>query len=198
MDDTVSSAYGRRAQEYTEALGSMDSVSAEDRTLVTEWASTLDGRVVDAGCGPGHWTQLLHDCGLDVVGIDLVPAFIAEAARRFPQARFDVGDLRALPAEDEGLGGVLAWYSVIHIHPGDIPEVLAGFCRALRPGGSLLLGFFRGSDVEPFDHAITTAYHWPVERLHRTLQEAGFSIHQTHTRKDPDSRPHAAIWAVKR
>lgn len=197
MDNTVCSAYGERAREYTDALGAMDAVAAEDQALVTDWASTLNGHVIDAGCGPGHWTHYLHRFGLDIAGVDLVPEFVAEASTRFPEVSYELGDLRNLPSKDGSLGGILSWYSIIHAQPEEVPIILTEFFRVLSPGGSLLLGFFRGNNTEPFDHAVTTAYYWSIEAMSSSLEGTGFRVQETHARQDPGARPHAAIWALK-
>jgi SAM-dependent methyltransferase len=167
----------------------------EDRELLAAWSADISGPTIDAGCGPGHWTAFLHERGLAVEGVDLVPEFVASAERRFPGVSYRVGDLDALPAEDSALGAILSWYSIIHTPPQDVPRHLAEFARCIRPGGSLLLGFCRGETLEPFDHAVVTAYFWPVEAMHRELTAAGFEIVETHTRDDPARRPHAAIVA---
>jgi hypothetical protein len=60
------------------------------------------------------------------------------------------------------------------------------------------VGFFLGPIVEPFDHAVVTAYRWPAELLAHELEAAGFSVIETHTRTGPHERPrpHGAIQAV--
>lgn len=55
----VADAYSRRAVEYSDLLGSMEAVHPSDRQLVDCWADGVTGRVVDAGCGPGHWGDIL-------------------------------------------------------------------------------------------------------------------------------------------
>lgn len=75
-------------------------MASNDRQLISEWAESLTGRVVDAGCGPGHWTQLLYESGVDVVGIDMVEEFVESAKERFPSTPFEVGDFASLPFED--------------------------------------------------------------------------------------------------
>ena len=52
--------------------------------------------VVEVGSGPGHVTAHLAAHGADATGIDLSPAMVAEARRRFPGPSFEVGDLRSL------------------------------------------------------------------------------------------------------
>ncbi|MBT1677324.1 class I SAM-dependent methyltransferase [Curtobacterium aurantiacum] len=199
MTERVTRAYSARADEYAAVLGSMDTVHPEDRALVDAWAAVRDGLLLDAGCGPGHWTAHLARQGNRVIGIDAAPEFV-EHARRTHDASVDfrVGSLDALPLADGSVDGVLAWYSVIHHEPSRIGGPLEEFRRVLTPGGGLLLGFFEGAAVEAFDHAVVTAYRWPVASLVALLDEAGFDVVDVHTRTDSGHRPHGAISAVRR
>lgn len=194
----VGAAYSARNEEYTALFGSMSSTHPADQQLVLEWASGLSGRVIDAGCGPGHWTNFLHSAGVTAEGVDLVPAFIDTARQSFPDVSFSVGSLEQLQTPDQSLAGVLAWYSVIHTPPTHIDGVLEEFARSIEPGGRLLLGFFEGPALEAFPHAVTTAYFWPVTEMSARLLKAGFTVISTHSRADPGTRPHAAIVARRR
>lgn len=192
---TVAAAYSARAAEYTSLFGSITSTHRADQQLVLSWAQGLSGKVIDAGCGPGQWTDFLHSAGASVEGVDLVPEFIETAKRNYPDAQFSLGSLERLPTADQSLAGILAWYSVIHTPPASVGAVLNEFARCIKPGGSLLLGFFEGPAMEQFPHAVTPAYFWPVEDMTARLQQAGFSVESTHSRVDPGARPHAAIVA---
>ncbi|GAA1827777.1 class I SAM-dependent methyltransferase [Agromyces salentinus] len=195
MSGTVGSAYSRRAAEYTDLFGSVSAAHPSDRQLVTTWAGGIDGSVIDAGCGPGHWTQFLADLGLSARGVDLVPEFIERARAEYPGIPFEVGDLEELGCEPGAAGGILSWYSLIHHEPGSIRGPLAEFHRALRPGGTLLVGFFEGPVVERFDHAVIPAQRWPVAGLSAELVAAGFEVIESHVRKTVGERPQAAIIA---
>lgn len=194
-DAVVRASYSARAQEYIDRLGRMDVMSPVDQRDIADWATGIQGPILDAGCGPGHWTEYLRQLGANVEGIDVVPEFVGSARQRFPQVTFRLGTLDAIPIKTGDLAGLLAWYSVIHVAPDRLPAILGEFARCLTPGGSLLLGFFEGPRVEPFEHAVTTAYFWPVEELSCLLREAGLEVVQVHQRTDPGSRPHAAIEA---
>jgi SAM-dependent methyltransferase len=183
------------AGEYTELFGSMSAVHPSDRQLVSTWASGLDGPVVDAGCGPGQWTAFLTQLGRDARGIDLVPEFIERARREYPAVPFEVGDLADLDCETAPVGGILAWYSLIHHEPATIRIPLREFRRVLSPRGSVLIGFFEGPVVERFDHAVIPAYRWPLDDLGDQLLAAGFDVVETHVRKTVGQRPQAAIVA---
>jgi len=195
--DTVRESYSARSQEYTDLFGSVSSTHPSDRALVSSWAATLTGPVVDAGCGPGQWTDFLAERGLAASGIDLVPEFVERARLQYPHLSFDIGGFETVDAADESLGGVLSWYSLIHHSPQDIGTPLAEFARVIRPGGGLLVGFFEGATVETFDHAVTTAYRWPVAELGQELVTAGFEVIETHTRTGSGHRPHGAITALR-
>lgn len=190
----VTAAYSSRAAEYARKIGTMDAVHPADREIVESWARSIAGRVVDAGCGPGHWTQYLSEKGVDVRGIDRVPEFIAHARSTYPTAQFDVGSIEAIDEPDRSLGGILSWFSTIHVSPADIAAPLAEFRRTLRVGGTLLLGHFDSDGaIEPFDHAVVPAYRWPVEEMAAVLERAGFTIADVHRRADPGQRPVAAV-----
>ncbi|MGI9824614.1 class I SAM-dependent methyltransferase [Agromyces sp. Marseille-Q5079] len=195
MNSRVGDAYSRRAAEYIELFGWVGAAHPSDRQLVSTWARGIDGGAIDAGCGPGHWTDFLTEHGLDARGVDLVPEFIERARREYPSVPFAVGDLNTLDCETGTIGGILSWYSLIHHEPGTIGVPLAEFHRALSPGGTLLIGFFEGAEVEQFDHAVAPAYRWPVEDLSAELQAVGFDVVESHVRKTVGQRPQAAVIA---
>jgi SAM-dependent methyltransferase len=197
VTDTTA-AYAARAEEYTALLGSMSAMHPSDRQIIETWAAGRRGPVVDAGCGPGHWTNHLQSLGLDVRGIDLVPSFIEHARSTYPAVRFDLRSIEAIDETDGSLDGVLAWFSTIHHDPAAIGGPLAEFARVLRPGGQLLLGFFSGDRVEQFHHAVLPAYRWPAEAMREVLYSVGLDPLETHVREARGERPVGAIRAERR
>ena len=186
--------------EYANLFGSMGAAHPSDRQLVDTWADAISGPVIDAGCGPGHWTNYLVQRGTVASGVDLSPGFIAHARAQYSGVSFEVGDIDAFDITTGALGGLLSWYSLIHHEPRSIHIPLAEFARVLRPGGGLLLGFFEGSAIEKFDHAVLDAYKWPLTELIREVCAAGFDVIETHTRTGASERPrpHGAIVARRR
>ena len=197
MSSDVEAAYSARAADYVDQLGSVAALHPSDRALISSWATQVEGPIVDAGCGPGHWTAYLVGHGSDVRGVDQVPEFIDHAHRTYPHVSFELGNFDQLHDASRSVGGILAWYSLIHHEPSAVRAALEEFARVLRPDGSLLLGFFLGPAVEPFDHAVVTAYRWSPEALSTELRAAGFDVIETHTRigRNPKPRPHGAIVA---
>ncbi|MGB3485661.1 MAG: class I SAM-dependent methyltransferase [Mycobacterium sp.] len=193
-DAVVRHRYTEIADDYIQLFGAVTDVDPRDRTFLQRHLGSCDGPVLDAGCGPGHLTAYLNSLGLTARGIDLVPHFISSARSNWPTIEFEVGSLRTLDVPDRSLSGILAWYSLIHCQPGDLAEVLQEFQRALTRGGILVVGFFDGGDVEPFDHKVTTAYRWPVDKMSRMLSTAGFVELDRQQRAGTDhTRAHAAL-----
>lgn len=184
----VRDAYAARAAEYIDLLGSIDATAEQDREQILAWARGVPGRIVDVGCGPGQWTNFLREHGMDVEGIDPVPAFVDQAKRRYPDGSYRIGRADDLGVQDAGLGGILAWYSLIHTDPDQIDALLAEFARVIRPGGGLTIGFFEGTELAPFDHAVTTAYFWPADLLSEHIERAGFEVAHIDVRTAPGTR----------
>ena len=195
---TALDAYGDRAQEYASALGSLDAMAPQDIRRIETWAGQVDGPILDAGCGPGHWTAHLSALGHEARGVDPVSAFVEIARREHPGTEYCQGSFADLRQQRGTWGGILAWYSLIHLSPEQIPVVLTLLHGALRPGGHLLLGFFDGPRQETFDHAVAPAQFWPADRMGEMVQAAGFAVLDLERRQDPGAQPHAALTALRR
>lgn len=195
---TTTAAYSARAAEYADVLGSMAAVHPSDRQIIEAWAARVEGAVLDAGCGPGHWTNHLNQLGLAVRGIDIVPSFVNHARSTYPGSPFELGNIDQIDAADESLAGVLSWFSTIHHAPDTISTPISEFARVLRPGGQLAIGFFSGKSIEPFDHAIMRAFRWPAEELTRLLDAAGFEIIETYLREARGQRAVGTIICERR
>lgn len=149
-DDRVRSSYDAVAGEYADRLtDELDRLPFE-RWLLDRVAAYADGGpVIEVGSGPGHVTAYLAEAGADATGIDLSPAMVEEARRRFPDGDYQVGDLRRLmrPTSAPGWSAVLAWYSLIHLGASEWPEALGALSRPLVSGGWLVVAVHAGAEV---------------------------------------------------
>jgi hypothetical protein len=61
---------------------------------------------------------------------------VAVARESHPNRRFDEGSMPELDLEDDTLGGIVAWYSIIHTPPLLLPVLFAEFHRVLAAGAT--------------------------------------------------------------
>ncbi|TDX02674.1 DUF480 domain-containing protein [Kribbella sp. VKM Ac-2566] len=156
-DARVRSAYDAVAATYAdELLDELDALPFE-RWLLDRVIAHANARpVVEVGSGPGHVTAYLADRDADATGVDLSPEMVAEARRRFPHLRFEVGDLRRLgrPPASSGWAAVLGWYSLIHLAASELPEAISALTRPLDPGGWLVLALHAGDEISHVDELL--------------------------------------------
>lgn len=176
-------SYDRVAADYTARIADELAGKPLDRALLHAFAEQAGalGPVADLGCGPGHVAAFLAAAGAAVVGFDLSSGMIDQARRRYPALDFRQGDLRSLDAADATYGGVIAFYSIIHLAEGELDPAFAEWRRALRPGGLALVAFHIGDSVvhldEWWDHPVDLDFRFlPVEWVTSALERAQFTI----------------------
>lgn len=181
--DETRAAYDLVAEDYHRLLRGHLSGNPWDRAMLDAFVAEMPagGKVIDVGCGPGRITSYLRGHGLDIDGLDLSPRMIQVAERVCPGVRFSVGSMTDLPSGSGSLDGLVAWYSIIHVPPPHLPEVLDEFNRVLRPGAAVLLAFHAGDErarlSEAYGHRIALdAYRLRPEAVSALLERAGFSI----------------------
>jgi uncharacterized protein YceH (UPF0502 family) len=153
-DARVRSSYDSVAVGYAARMVDELGALPFERWLLERVAAHADGGpVVEVGCGPGHVTAYLAEAGADATGIDLSPAMVDEARRRFPAGDYQVGDLRRLirPTSAQGWSAVLAWYSLIHLAASELPGAFTAMSRPLAPGGWLVVALHAGAEVQHFE-----------------------------------------------
>jgi ubiquinone/menaquinone biosynthesis C-methylase UbiE len=211
LRDTRAS-YDAVATGYAERFGDELNARPLDRAMLAGFAERVlaagGGPVADVGCGTGRVTAFLDGLGLRAFGIDLSPGMIEVARRSYPGLRFEVGSMLALDLPDASLGGLLAWYSVIHVPDERVPEAFAEFCRVLAPGGLVLLGFQAGDDSLHLTQALGQMValdfrrrqpEWVAERL----GQAGLQVRARLLREPdddgdfPEREPQAFLLARK-
>jgi ubiquinone/menaquinone biosynthesis C-methylase UbiE len=186
--------YDRVARHYAEEIaGELDN-KPFDRAFLDRFAERVgNGSVVELGCGPGHVSAYLHGRGTNVSGLDLSSGMVDEAREMFPDIRFQVGDMLALPFPDASLDGVVSFYSIIHFDEPQTERCFAEMARVLRPGGLVALAFHIGTDVihrdEWFSERVDVdfSFHEPGV-VTRQLNAAGLTIDSSEQR-DPYPPP---------
>ena len=150
---SVRRSYDTVAETYAAGFRGELASKPLDRALLACLAEQAEkgAPIADLGCGPGHVAAWLAGREVTAVGIDLSPAMIAAGRRDYPQVEFRVGDLLELPAIDGEFGAAIAFYSIIHLEPGELPRAFEEIHRVLLPGGLFLVAFHVGAEVRHLD-----------------------------------------------
>jgi SAM-dependent methyltransferase len=205
--EQVRAFYDAVAREYAEHFADELAHKPRDRALLERFADGVRGAgpVYDLGCGPGgQTTAFLHALGVEVRGMDLSPAAVAEAARRHPGIGFDVGDMLALPLPDDTAAGIVAFYAIVHFSPGQLRTAVGEMHRVMRPGAPLLLSYHVGEQVVHVDEmlgrpaSLDFLFH-PVDDVEAALREAGFDGVETIVRDPyPEEHPSRRAYVFAR
>jgi SAM-dependent methyltransferase len=172
-------SYDLVAAKYEERFHDELQGKARDRELLASFAGSVGDPIVEIGCGPGHIGVFVRERGRRVVGLDLSHEMAKLASRRLDGAV--TADMRALPLRTAAVGGILAFYSVIHLRRPELASVLQEFHRVLRPAGRLLLTAHEGQGevgVAEFlgEPAPLSATLFELAELTDATKAAGFDI----------------------
>jgi len=97
-------------------------------------------KLLEVGCGTGHWSQFFSDCGFEVTGVDVSEPMIKIAqSKNIASASFQIADGQSLPFADNGFD-VTAAITTLEF-TGSAELVLQEMVRCTRkPSGQLLIG----------------------------------------------------------
>lgn len=134
-------SYDRIAASYRERFAHELDDKPFDRGFLDKVAALTarSGWLVDLGSGPGQIGAYLVTLGARVVSVDLSFAMLQEGAALVSSSRRVQADMRALPFTDNSIGGIVAFYSLIHIPSADLAGTITELGRALTAGGLLAL-----------------------------------------------------------
>lgn len=177
-------AYDAVAAAYDRLLPGVDAEHPLDLAMLASFADAVadaGGGVVDVGCGTGRIARWLAERGLRVHGVDPSEGMLAIARAAQPSARWSLGSATDVPAADASAGGVLAWYSLIHVPPASLDAAAVELARVVRPGGVALVAAQSGSGMRTIasaygTDATLTAWAHDAAALASALERAGLDV----------------------
>lgn len=127
-------------------------------SLATETVELLSPkvgeRILDIGCGTGHLTQEIANCGAEVLGVDSAETMILQARQNYPNLQFAVMDAINLEFTEE----FDAVFSNAVLHWIKQPEkVIAGVWKSLKPGGRFVAEFGGKGNINSIQTALERA-----------------------------------------
>ena len=179
--DPVRAGYDEVAAEYEVRFADELDDKPRDRELLAAFAANVGDPVVELGCGPGQIGGFVRAHGRRVVGADLSPAMAHLAAQRLDNVA--IADMRSLPLAPGAVGGIVAFYSLIHVGRSEVTTVLRECARVLRPGGRILFTVHEGTEDRvvreffgrPIESAVPVTY-FQLEELVAACGQAGLDV----------------------
>ena len=126
--DSIAATYDRRYLE--------NDYSGVERALMAFVGPNLTGRVLEVGCGTGHWLRLLGESGLRVAGVDASGNMLSYARARARGAALAHGRAEHLPWGSQTFERVFCINAFHHFE--DKVGFLTEARRVLVPGGQVM------------------------------------------------------------
>lgn len=95
-------------------------------------------RVLEAGCGTGYYSSLMHRQGWPMYPVDLSSEGL-RYARELGVERLAQADIAALPFRDAAFDLAISLDVLVHFPPGEETRALAELARVVHPGGLVVL-----------------------------------------------------------
>lgn len=154
-------------------------IEAHAVAAFTEMARGRSGVTVDVGCGLGHVTADLVSRGLDAIGCDPSAGMLKHARRGYPHLHFIEADatLAGCPG-DLQIAAIIARFSLIHVEPVQVADVLGRWSDRVAEGTPVLVAFQVSDEpgpAVPFDHAVAPAWRWHPDEFGRIFRDHGFN-----------------------
>lgn len=129
----VAQAFGRAAQSYNQ-YAELQRLSGE---RLASLASRRQGlQILDAGCGPGWFSQRWRHEGNRVTALDLSAEMLAQARAQQTADSYQLGDIEALPFTTPVFD--LCWSNLAVQWCSDLRQALHELVRVTRSGGQVL------------------------------------------------------------
>lgn len=187
----IESLYNKVAAEYAEKFLDEHEKKPKDQEILHRFSQEIGGRkpVWDLGCGPGQTTKHLKNLGIDISGLDLSERLIDQARTTHPDIHFQKGNLLDLEFEDESIGGVVAFYAIVHFSEEQVVRAFQEVFRVLQPDGIFLFTYHIGEKMIHIDEFLGKEIDidfmlFRTDFISRCLQDIGFERVET-IERDP-------------
>lgn len=153
-----------------------------DLNYIDEFLKKCNKKILDLGCGMGHYSKYMKSKGFELVGIDFSKEMLKFAKDNEPNIKFIESDICDLPQNlDKDFDGVLLAYVIQHLSKEETMECLKKLKEYIKPNANLLIFFREGNNIineeEPFDTKyIYTIKEYNVEEITELLSECGYDV----------------------
>ena len=151
--------------------------------LITKLNGGRAGRLLDYGCGTGHFLARAQAAGWQVTGLEPNAGARQAATSRVGQPILEASELATLPPAS--FDTVTLWHVLEHVHA--LQETVGQLVRVLKPGGQLLIAVPNPDSLDAQHYREYWAaydvprhlYHFVPATMRRLLAGHGLRVTQT-------------------
>jgi ubiquinone/menaquinone biosynthesis C-methylase UbiE len=199
--EQIVKCYDQSADDYSQQFLNELENKPFDRLLLAHFANenSQKGLVADLGCGPGQTTKFLYGAGMkEIIGIDLSEKMIEKAANNFPDIKFEAGNMLHLRFDNASVGGIVAFYAIVHFSYEEIFAWLKECYRVLKPGAQLLFSFHAEEKTLPVEEFLGKKvsinwYFFDTNKVVDLVKESGLKIIDVVTRYPYPDKEHPSM-----
>jgi len=183
--DPTQEFYEAHAEDFVRETANLQS---KEFLLAYMQQLPTDGSVLDIGCASGRDALTLAQHHYRVTGIDTSSALLTMAKKNVPHAEFLLCDVRQLDSVNKTFDGVWAHMSLLHIPKLELPAVLEGIHKILKPNGIFALTMKEGEGEGLINDARYNGMkkyysYFSQEELEQLLVKNNFTITRSTVRK---------------
>lgn len=137
-NEKIVEQFSKQAVSFTKIQGHYDSVD----TLIKMSEVSKQDRVLDMACGTGIMACGFAKIAKEVIGLDITQEMLKQAHKKqneenLTNIHFEIGDVEALPYDDESFDIVVTRYSFHHFL--DVKKVFEEMIRVCKKGGKVMV-----------------------------------------------------------
>lgn len=153
-----------------------------DLEYIDTFLKTCKHKILDLGCGMGHYAKYMSSKGFKVVGIDFSKEMLKIAKAHDDKCNFIEADICQLPEYlDRDFDGVVIAYVLQHLSKDEARICLQKLNKFLSVGAKILIFFREGNRVleetEPFDASYSYVIkEYTQDEITSLLEECGYKV----------------------
>ncbi len=145
----VENLYDTVAKEYAETFSNEHEKKPKDQEILKRFSHEIGDRrpVWDFGCGPGQTTKYLKNLGIEISGLDLSEKILEQARTIHLGINFRKGNILELEFDGDSIGGVVAFYAMVHFTEEQVEIAFREVFRVLQQSGLFLFTYHIGEEA---------------------------------------------------
>lgn len=153
-------------------------------------------KILDLGCGMGHYSNYMYDKGFDIVGVDISENMINIAKRNNPNIEFIVSDICDLEImKNCEFDGIVLAYVLQHLSKEEVLNLFCEINYIVDENCKLLMFLREGNGISEEVEPIDTRYKYIIneyskDEIKKILFDNGWEIDLIETKEyidDPNS-----------